>query len=322
MKNLTGKAVGWIACRLSRLLHPVRFKHRSWGEDFPEKKFLVIRRRGYGMGLFSYFLTNLGWINYAFENGYVPVVDMKTYRSVYHHSKIKKKRENVWDLFFGQPAAFNLDDISKAKNVTLIEEGALPDVPYFLPSLGKDENIEIGNAAQLAKWRDLASKCVVPNTEALKNFVSSVFEDALSGGGVIGVLARGTDYTRLRPKGHSVQPSVSDLFSAIEEYDACCASAKPIFLVTEDHEIARMFFDRYGSRVIMSNQEFVSYKDGLLYRTDGISGNLQRGFAYLKAIVDLSRCSVLIAGRTSGTVGAAVLSKGFSYSKVFSLGVY
>ena len=321
MMSMFKNVVGWILDRLSRLMHPVRFKHRSWGEDYPEKKFLVIRRRGYGMGLFSYFLTNLGWINYAFENGYVPVVDMKTYRSVYHQSKKQKKRENVWDLFFGQPTAFTLDDISKAKNVTLIEEAALPGVPHFLPSLGKDENIEIGGAPQLEKWRALASKCVVPNAALLNRYASAALEDVLPGG-VIGVLARGTDYTRLRPRGHSVQPSLSDFFSAIEEYDASCNVVKPIFLVTEDSEIARKFSDRYGLRLIMSNQECVSYEDGLLCKVEGVSGNLNRGFAYLKAICDLSRCSVLIAGRTSGTVGAAILSKGFSYSKVFSLGNY
>lgn len=48
----------------------------------------------------------------------------------------------------------------------------------------------------------------------------------------------------------------------------------------------------------------------------------QIGLDSLKSIYILSKCNGLIAGRTSGTVGATVLSKGYEFMNIFTLGRY
>lgn len=312
-KNLA-KVAGWIDARL----HPVGLHIKTWGSDFPDRKFLVIRRRDYGVGLFSYFLTNLGWINYSINNGYVPVIDMKANRTIYHSNAFFRK--NVWEDFFCQPFDYGIHDIRHAKNVTIVEGRTLDGIKDFLPDFGADENVESNQSLQ--PWRKLVADYMRPKIEPLGSYVSPRLEAALSGNGAIGVLARGTDYVRLRPDKHPVQPSFADFVVAIKEYDSLVGLRKPIFLVTEDRNLAMDFMGHYKERLILAKQDFIPYKRGFLCSNKSVVGNKERGFAYLRAIFDLSRCQALIAGRTSGTIGAVLLSKGFVYSKVFNLGKY
>ena len=47
-----------------------------------------------------------------------------------------------------------------------------------------------------------------------------------------------------------------------------------------------------------------------------------RGLNYLITILILAKCNCIVAGRTSGTVGAALLTDGWEYSYFFDLGYY
>lgn len=312
-----GRFAVWAVLWFS--VHPFRMKRVSRGGAHKGKRFLVIRRQGFGCGLFSFVFTHLGWMAWARRNDYIPVIDMRSYRTIYHR-KGERGKVNVWDLFFEQPAGYSLEDIERAHDVTIVNSFAVPPGERnFRPDIGDSENVE--SFIGLGEWRTVAREMVRPRPSALDRFRSPELEEALQHG-VLGVLARGTDYLALRPKGHPVQPSVGQLLEATESYLRDGHRDERIFLVTEDAAIANAFVERFGDRVILSKQQFVDYSGGYLYESGEIVGNVARGAAYLKAIVDLSRCKALIAGRTSGTMGAVLLSKGFDFTKVFALGTY
>lgn len=46
------------------------------------------------------------------------------------------------------------------------------------------------------------------------------------------------------------------------------------------------------------------------------------GLEYLSQIIILSRCDCFVAGLTSGTIGAMLLTNGYEYSYIFDLGLY
>ena len=58
-----------------------RERRTSYGSDYPEQTFFVIRRAYCKVGLFSYVMTNMGLTDYALKKGYIPVIDMQNGRS-------------------------------------------------------------------------------------------------------------------------------------------------------------------------------------------------------------------------------------------------
>lgn len=98
-----------------------------------------------------------------------------------------------------------------------------------------------------------------------------------------------------------------------------------VYLTTEDIDIQHAFVSEFGNeRLILSMQDKIKTdpKKKRLSNYGNILGNVDFGCAYLKAIYDLSRCNGILAGRTSGTVGAKLLSSGFEYEHYYDLGYY
>lgn len=299
------------------MVHPATPRHTSRGNDFPDKHFLLVDRRGFGPGIFSYMQSYLAWVAYARENNLIPVLSMCKHRSIYHQ-KDEVGKINVWDCFFSQPTEYTLSSISRAKHVWVAKEGWVRNDPSTLPWIGPNEDLEADE--KIKPWRALARETIRPNENNLKHFTSDALEKALPNG-VIGVLARGTDYVKLRPNGHPVQPTVEMLLQAItSRLDAGCE--KKVFLATEDQRIASALKSALKDKLILSNQEFCDYTGGFIGKSTSLNGNRKHGLAYLKAMVDVSRCQPFIGGRTSGTIGVTLMTKGFNYSKAFNLGVY
>ena len=73
--------VGWINRIVIRSKE--REKRVSYGNENPRKTFFVIRRNAPNAGLYSFVLTNLGWMKYAVDKGYIPVVDMQSFYNTY-----------------------------------------------------------------------------------------------------------------------------------------------------------------------------------------------------------------------------------------------
>ena len=102
-----------------------RERKTSYGSDYPDQTFFVIRRAYCKVGLFSYVMTNMGLTDYALKKGYIPVIDMQNGRNTYL-SEERVGKENAWEYFFKQPAGYTLQDIKKAQNV-ILSDGLITD---------------------------------------------------------------------------------------------------------------------------------------------------------------------------------------------------
>lgn len=95
-------------------------------------------------------------------------------------------------------------------------------------------------------------------------------------------------------------------------------------MATEEQKILETLKRKYNSDLLYSDQKRITHTDKYLNDTPEFvnrSGRT-RGIEYLKSIYLLSKCNGLVAGRTSGTVGAVLMSKGYEFQYVFSLGRY
>lgn len=299
-------------------------KKKNWKEEqrfpgglrYPDKQFYIIRRSGMRLGLFSFFNTNLARIDYAIQNGMIPVVDMQNFRNSYQEEG-EYALVNSWEKYFEQPTEYSLKDAYSARKIVLSDSGA----PKEAPNDSMDFFTDVKD--NMTYWRKQCKKYIriQPSVKELfEKEYSRLFQQQDK---VLGVLARGTDYVKLRPSQHPVQPTVEQLLEKTKEVMQEYGCNK-VFLATEDSDIAKVFFKEFGDQCVTNSQEYVEYKEGYLseIKSEKKDDIYTRGLNYLITILLLAKCNCIVAGRTSGTVGAALLSDGWEYSYFFDLGYY
>jgi hypothetical protein len=116
-----------------KLISVLNCRKRHYGKLYPEKTFYVIRRPEPGAGLFSNFHWALGHIIYAQKEKYIPIVDMKNYKTYYNEIESINGSKNAWEYYFEQPSSYTLEQVYKSKNVILGTIEYFHDlVPSFL----------------------------------------------------------------------------------------------------------------------------------------------------------------------------------------------
>lgn len=308
----------------------------SYGNENPDKTFYVIRKHASRAGLFSFYTTNIGSIVQSIADGYVPVVDMQnSINPMLTEEKVGK--ENAWEYYFLQPCGISLNDISKSKNVIL---GAI-DPPEKFPDFDMIEDRDrTGLNDYILRWREAAHKYIVfkpeiaakINAEYAKLFSGrtlpdgerDALEETHKKSKVLGVLCRGTDYVKLRPHNHPIQPDADTVILKCEEIMSKFG-CNYIYLATEDEDIWNKFIARFGSTVVKSYQKHRFTTTSGQNINDIANSELNprdRNLEYLISIGILSKCDCFVGGAAGGTYGALLMSDGFEYEYVFNLGRY
>lgn len=290
-----------------------RERRVSYGEENPDKCFYVIRRATCKVGLFSHVMTNLGRIEYALNQGYIPVVDMQNNGNTYLEEG-QVGQVNAWEFFFKQPCGYGLQEIGRSKNV-ILGDGIITDQTEY-PS----EKM-LDNRDEFQRWNALSQKYLKVN-EIIVDEAKQLFREMFHGERVLGILCRGTDYVKMKPHGHAVQPTPKQMIEQadriIEEYHC-----RWVYLATEDEEYYQVFANYYNDRLKVTK--------AMRCNTDGNINDVSyereddrylKGKEYLINILLLSKCNCFLAGAVNGTLGAMLLSEGFEYTKIFNLGVY
>lgn len=149
---------------------------------------------------------------------------------------------------------------------------------------------------------------------------------------VLGVLMRGTDYSRKKPKGLPIQPSkeevVEDAKKIIDQ-----EKYKYVYLATDEYENEKYLREKLkGKAEIIINQrlyydEFYKETDDLPYisscRHDRENDRFLTSREYLSSIIILANCDYLLAGNCGGSRAAILLNDGkYKGVKRYDLGNY
>lgn len=99
----------------------------------------------------------------------------------------------------------------------------------------------------------LFSKIFVPNDICRKYLLKE--EAIIKNKKVLGVLVRGTDYVKIKPAGHPVQPNIdvmlSDVKEVFNEYDA-------IYLATDEFAVVKKFEETFPGKILTNNRKYFS----------------------------------------------------------------
>lgn len=279
-------------------------------KQLKQVKYGLIQRQSETCGFFSYFITFVGGVQECLDRGLIPVIDMQNYPSMY-----QKKGENVWDIYYKQPRGICVDEVGD--EYTIIDCNNI--LPEKRPNLSMDF---LTNEYAVTYWREICKKYFSLSEFAknyIKNFESLYLNDEKCKV-TLGVLCRGTDYVAVKPYSHPVQPPMKEVILKVQDAlrETGC---KYIYLATEDQEIYEQFIAHFGECVIAPQvKRFADTGEQYL-------ANIQKEtptdvLEYIASIYMLAKCNSLIAGRTSGSVAAYILSAGYSYTYFWNLGRY
>lgn len=305
-------------CNFKKILNSNSFwsENRLYGgTEYPDKTFYIIRRID-SAGLFSIFISVLGQIKVAIDNGYIPVVDMMDYPNNYLEQSLIGKR-NSWEYYFEQPCGYDLKEAYSGMNLILCEAHLYQEYP--------DDTLDFlyDTDGRLSFWKEIAKKYINIKPEMLQSIEKEYEKLIKKGDRVLGILARGTDYVALRPPQHPVPPDV-DMIMADADHIFTEKACNKVFVATEDKKIAEILKKHYAKAYLTNKREFVDYQGGYICETSINRENDKylQGKEYLTTIYILSKCNCIIAARASGTVAADIMSQGWEYAKYYDLGVF
>lgn len=300
----------------------------QWGEhmvcngtDNSDLIFYVIRKKAADCGLLAYYITNLGFIRHAIENGYIPVIDMQNSMIDSLMDDDELGKVNIWEKYFLQPCGYGLEDVSRSKNVILGKDWGLFGNDITFPMY--DDDLFNNVNGQREYWHDLINK-YYKLSDDMDEFIKNSYQEILTPEEkVLGVLYRGTDFTSNAPKGHYISPSFEMMKEKIDEVILNYKVDK-IYLATEDVRFRRYLDDIYPGKIVSVQNRYVDYKENSC-----INNNIPRGLTkyeagkmYLGSIYILSKSNYLIACRCSAASVCACLNTKFDYEYYWNLGKY
>lgn len=278
-----------------------------------------------------YLSSNHGFMNllegifyvydYCCKKRYELLIDMKNYYTSYAGENYGKV--NVWEEYFLQPSKYSLNEAYESKNVIIGNiDTAIKKTKYM--SWKEVRKKEIDDCIILGK---LYGEKFIYSLVLRERINSELKRINWNEKRILGVVARGTDYIVLKPKGHSIPCSCDQYIKYIKDY-MLCNDYKYIYLATEDLDVFNNFIKEFTEEtLIFSDQKRISLNkhkclmDVQLYEKD--DGYI-RGMEYNLVIAMLAKCDALIANCLCGAVaGALLLNMGnYSHIEIIDEGTY
>lgn len=282
------------------------------GKQNPDKTYYVIRPSGAVEGLLSMYhgAAMAAWK--AQRAGSMPYIDYENTPTQYQEHELIHGTKNVWEYYFMQPSDVRLKEIKVSKNVILSGW-----------SIHKEPATKVQDRTMWEPHFRMFCQKQCGIQPYILDIASKRKQELHINGEVLAVFLRGTDYVRLQPKGHAIQPEPDDVIKKADEF-LKKYMLKRIFLVTEDQSIYDKFVAYFGDNVFTSDDNFVKEYDGSDYIANSITVSpYMRGLNYLVRIILMSECDYLVSSIASGSVFALNMKKEpYKASYIFDLGDY
>ncbi|MCR4901621.1 MAG: hypothetical protein K6A23_02065 [Butyrivibrio sp.] len=285
---------------------------QHFGNEYPDKKFLIIDGSFRIEGIFGIQSKVFTMVKYAITKGYIPVVIILSSDNNMYSDGFG---DDIWSKFMNQPCGYTIKDIKNAKNVYISPNANCLTIMRHIMEMETDKEIVL----------DTDKKLFCQNVEDYINANSQIVPEPSQ---TLGVLIRGTDYTKTHMPGHPIHASVSEIVTKISEIEAE-HPYKYIYLATEDSEILEEMKSIYGNRLLYTDQERFSIDPGQLLinihdaRPKEKGKGFRLGAEYLLTLRLLSKCESLVASGNCGGTDEAIRENNGNYriTYVFNKGI-
>lgn len=268
-------------------------------------KYYIIRRGNLGAGFFSNYYWVMGHLVFARRLGYIPVVDMLNYKTLYSEDSPVDGELNAWNYYFDNVGAAALEE-------------AYGSGKYVL---GKDEPLhKYANKFCDANYRFPSDKAidyyypVIRDHIRIKDSITAEFTKVWDGktshlDKIIGVHIRGTDMKN--DLGHPMPANIERYIAEIEALLREDKKVNGIFLATDEKKAVEHFRNHFNGKCdVIVNEAFRSDEQKAEHKTgihEQIIENPRENHKYkmgMEVLHDawcLSRCNYLVCGHSNIT---------------------
>ena len=301
----------------ARVIHAVLYIKDFQGREHterlgplnPDKTIYCIRRNKANQkdGLLSIFQYVMARIDYAHRHNLVPFVDVDNGLS-------GGGGFSMFNKYFKVKNSLTREEVYNSKHVLFSGWNSM----WITPGWGSYMNCDYNEEKLLLfnKYIELTDEVKAHTSKAL---------EVIDPSKCLGLYLRGTDYMRMRPLGHPIQPSFKDVEQEVSRIMGE-ENLPFIFLVTEDYDIALQVKETYGEKVLTIEDDIYweNYHCGYLRSTIETGSDLNRAnMTYLVKEILLSKCAALVGGRTNGSSFACALNGGkYKQKYIFDKGFY
>lgn len=303
-----GGRAWWLFLRVKHVFREqaYRLRYQIGKGDNKDKHFYVIGVDFLGEGLFSIVNSVVAHIAYALERGWIPVVDMENFQSIY-----QRKGENAWESFFEQPCGYNLSAIRGSNRMTLSYNINYP----------RGHRLNMRDEAYCDRLKQLYARYIRPQQSVRNYLEEGIRRVSERSGETIGCICRGTDYTNTLvglPKQPTAEMVIRKVREQMQRY-----GATNVYCATEDARIYRAFQEEFGEQLIPNTQQkYADNEKVLLHWFNEKHGIDEHRLAlqYMQSMYMVMHCDYFVGGRVSGTQAVILMPNRFKDVYMFNLG--
>lgn len=295
---------------------------KSFGEANPNQTFYVIRLYPPATGFLANYNYVLGYMKHAYDCGWIPIIDMQNYETLYQEKEPVMGTTNVWEYFFEQPLdkktgrRYSLAEVYSSKNVILSDGNE-----HFCNYSGDEDTL---------KWQsEMAELC--PFNKETEQYIQNVYQtlkkDIPGEVDLIGVPIRGAELKK-RVIGHYVQASPEEIAEMLEERLTIWrhkGREMAIFVNSDEEETIDFFRNRFPNVYYTHATRFKNYSEkyGFAENVCKNSTKYQTILEYLTNTYILSQCDSFIGSMNNGWYTALIWNHGrYSHVEMVDKGIY
>lgn len=278
-------------------------KRKRLGNRNEGQTVLIMESNTGSSGLVDILKCACAWVIIAKSRGWLPVMKLDCFPNQY----LEEAGENMWEYFFCSVSDLSVEEAMQSADVISAQENDL--------ELGET----VGNPYMRELYAMLLEEAqcnpgkifnqIIRRNKALEDFLEeNLLPEIKEGNRILGVVARGTDYTQEmldKASGYKEVDIMKSIQQVIRRSRECASTwdCNYIFVATEDEGYFQLFSKEFGERLLFVEQQRVQMdvNDDVLYISDklGLKKGERKLFAmkYLLVIYCLSKCNVLISNK-------------------------
>lgn len=286
---------------------------------------LILKRTPPGAGLFSNYMLILEHLCFNANKKYL--VDWQNFKTHYNEKNKVLGTKNAFEYYWEQPSNYDLDFVYKNMRYLICDDRYDEEIFNFydIETLFERDNI---------KQLNIASK-LIPLNKTTQNYLDNEYSSIIKNIDTLGIFHRSTDYVKIKPKDHYIQPTIDQLIAKTQEFYKS-KKFDQIFISSDDNSAIEDFKEKINldlnivhaeRSLVNSDKNERTYDKKTVFITK-TKANRQNdtylfGLEYLTDIYLLSQCKYFIGGFTSGTAAMFVLNNNkFEDKFIFDLGRY
>ena len=276
-----------------------------------EKKYFLIGGLFTIEGIFGIWDKVSCMARFAMSKGYTPLfsITQSDYNIYSDHPG-----DDIWSKFMRQPGGVDLSVLKNARYVVHSPNANCLSIMRHIMEMDTDPGVNLDWDAGVYN-------------DAVENYISRRKELLISPADTLGILIRGTDYTKTALPGHPRHASVKEIIDKVAEVEKEHVY-KWLYLATEDINVLDEMRAYYGDKLIYTDQERFDVNPGETlqerhHKNKKDLDGFKLGVEYLCSLRLLSMCDALIASGQCGGVSEALRENKdrYRFVYIFDLGI-